>query len=137
MRQVIKTVSNKPVEFIPTSQKEDATLSKDAPEIKNRPLIFMVRKLTREDRFNLQSLAEINEKNGEINVSNMGTVAKYIWDNCVVEVLNLMSDIGEFDSAKGKIKNSLFSAEGLEQDVAEVIKFIQDSSSFTEEEAKN
>ena len=57
-----KTVSTSLVEFIPTKHKDDPDLSKTAKDIKDRPLIFMVRKLTREDRLNLRSLTSFEKR---------------------------------------------------------------------------
>lgn len=138
MRQVLKTVDNKPCKFVPT---QDAGLSESAPEIKNRPLVVMHRKLTREDRLNMRGLIEFEERmvdgQAQVVALNIGSVAKYIWENCVIEVLNVLTQDGEFESVKGKQKDDLFATEGMDNEIMETIKHIQDVSSFTEAEAKN
>lgn len=138
----LKTVSSNLVEFIPKAHLEDAELSRTAKEISKRPLIFKVRKLTREDKFNIRSLAQVEtrEVEGEDGtvVTNSGTVLKYIWENCVIEVLNVLTDEKEHESVKGDLKNQLFgSYEGMDTEIMEAIHFVQNLSTLTDTEAKN
>jgi hypothetical protein len=134
MRQVLKTVDSKPLKFVPT---QDPELKEDAKEIKDRPLVVMHRKLTREDRLNMRGLLDIEERNGGVVATNIGSVSRYVWEHCVIEVLNVLSDAGEFESVKGKQKDALFNTEGIDSEVFETVKHIQDVSSFSEDEAKN
>ncbi len=136
-RSSLKTLSITPVEFIPLFHKEDADLSKDAKEIENRPLIFIVRKLTREDRFNIRGLAEVASKDEIDRVTNMGSIFRYIFEHCVLEVKNVLLEAEKLESVKGDKKNSLFNTEGIDLEIAECIAFIQEISSLTETEAKN
>lgn len=134
MRQALKTVDNKPQKFIPT---QDPELKEDAKEIKDRPLVVMFRKLTREDRLNIRGLVQIEERDGGVAATNIGTVSRYVWEHCVVEVLNLVTDTGDLESVKGKQKDALFNTPGIDNEVFETVRHIQDVSSFSEDEAKN
>lgn len=137
MRTVLKDVKIGPIEFIPSNHAEDQSLSKTAKEIKDRPLIFMVRKMTREDRYNIRGLLQ-TEVRGEENVAtNIGSVSRYIWNSCVLEVKNVLLDSGEFESLKGRAKDELFNTEGIDQEIMECVKHIQEISSLNEVEAKN
>lgn len=137
MRQVIKTVSSKPEKFIPKSHAEDQTLSEDAKDVKDRPLVFMWTKLTREDRYNISSLIKADKTDEETQVQNLGTLTRYIWEHCVVEVLNVLLDGEVIESVKGLEKNRLFNTQGMDGEIAEVIRHIQTQSNLTEAEAKN
>jgi hypothetical protein len=134
MRQALKTVDNRPLKFVPS---QDASLKEDATDIKDRPLVIMHRKLTREDRLNMRGLADLEERNGEVVVKNIGSVTRYIWENCVLEVLNVITDQGEFESLKGRQKDALFSTTGIDSEVMETVKHIQEVSGFSDAEAKN
>lgn len=140
MRKPLKTLLSGPFEFIPKSHSEDPSLNKNAPEIKNRPLIFMVKKMTREDRFNVRSILKTEEREvqGEKETVplNFGSVVRYVWENCVVEVKNVLLENEEHESLKGAEKDSLFDTEGLDLEIMECISHIQSISSFNEEEAK-
>lgn len=134
MRQAIKTVSSKAQKFIPSTHK---SFDEGAKEIKDRPLIIMGKPMNREDRYNLQSLIEVKGVEDGRYVSNLGTVSRYIWNNCAVEVLNVVAEEGDKESVKGYEKDRLFDARGLETEVAEFIRWVQDISRLDETEAKN
>ncbi len=138
MRQVLKTVDTKPMKFIPT---QDASLSETAQAIKDRPMVVMHRKLTREDRLNMRGLMKVDAREvdgkDETVAVNIGSVARHIWETCVLEVLNVLTEDGEFESVKGRQKDALFNTEGIDVEIMETVKHIQDVSSFTEAEAKN
>lgn len=134
MRQVLKTVDTKPMKFIPT---QDASLKEDASAIKDRPMVVMHRKLTREDRLNMRGLVELDDRDGQTVAVNIGSVARYIWENCVLEVLNVLTDAGEFERVSGRQKDVLFNTDGIDVEIMETIRHIQDVSSFSEAEAKN
>lgn len=135
MRQSIKTISIKPEKYIPKGQ--DEALKEDAKEVADRPLVMYWRKLSREDRYNLSSLVETKDVSEVTMVRNLGTVARYVWDNCVVEVCNVLLDDGTFESLKGVEKNRLFNTSGMDSEIADTIRHIQEQSRFTEAEAKN
>lgn len=141
MRQPLKSISASPVEFIPKKHLEDQSLSKTAKEIKDRPLIFMVRKMTREDRYNVRGLLDVDSRISEgqrVNVAiNIGSVSRYIWENCVIEAKNVLLDTGEFESLKGRAKDEIFDTEGIDEEIMECIKFIQELSSLNDDESKN
>jgi hypothetical protein len=136
MRKTIKTVSSKAQKFIPKGHEEYDEAAKD---IQDRPLVIMGRPLTREDRLNVQSLMETKDiaSDGSLVVSNLGTIARYVWNNCALEVKNVIADEGVFESVKGDAKNRLFNAEGLEDEVMQFVAWVQEISRFSEEEAKN
>ncbi len=71
------------------------------------------------------------------SVTNLGTVARYVWDNCVVEVQNVLLGDEALESVKGEEKNRLFNTSGMDTEIAEIIRHIQENSSFTDDEAKN
>jgi hypothetical protein len=135
MRKPIKPVSSKLQKFIP---KEHQDLQEDAKELKDRPMIIMGRPANREDRYNVSSLMETKNGLGEADekqtVANLGTVARYFWNHCIVEVHNVFEP---GDCIKGEEKNRLFNAEGMESEVAQAIAWVQEISRFTEDEAKN
>jgi hypothetical protein len=137
MRQALKNIEIGPVEFIPKAMAEDQSLSKTAKEIKNRPLVIMVRKMTREDRYNIRGLLQTETRGNDEVAVNIGSVSRYIWNKCVVEVLNVLLGEGEFESLKGRLKDELFDTEGIDGEIMECIRFIQDISSLNESEVKN
>ena len=143
-RQIYKTVTNPLVEFIPKVYQDDKSLDKNAPKIADRPLICMVRKLTREQNLNLQSLLDFKPSKDnptKDTVENFGTAAKYIWEHCVIQVKNVLLNIDgedkEFETLEGRDKNALFETKGIDYEIAECIQFIQSISNLTEVEAKN
>ena len=139
-RQAFKTITNTPVEFIPSKYKNDQTLSKDAALVKDRPMIMLVKKLTREDRLNLQFIAEFKPSKANA-LENVGSVTKFMWDRCVVEVKNVLMDedgqTKEYESVTGVTKNALFETSGIDEEIAECINFIQEISTLSDAEAKN
>ena len=139
MRKAIKTISSDLIKFIPKAHAEDKALSETAKELKDRPLVFMVRKMTREHRFNLGSLLDIRKASGQdsLTVGNLGTASRYIWESCVVSVKNVLTDEGEFEEVKGDQKNALFNTTGIDNEITECVKHIQDISTLDEAETKN
>ena len=100
----------------------------------------MVRKMTREHFHNLRSIVDTKKDNASeqgISISNVGTASKYIWESCVVEVKNVLTDEGEFESIKGDKKNALFDSVGIDAEITEAIQYVQSISSFSETEIKN
>lgn len=136
-RVTVKTISSKPQKFIPKTHTEDPELNEANKEIEKRPLVVYWRKLTREDRYNISSLVETKDVNDEAMIKNLGSVARYVWDNCVLECCNVLLDDGAKESVKGSEKNKLFNTEGMDSEIAEIISHVQKHSSFDEEEAKN
>jgi hypothetical protein len=97
----------------------------------------MVRKMTREDRYNIRGLLQTETRGNDEVAVNIGSVSRYIWNKCVVEVLNVLLGEGEFESLKGRLKDELFDTEGIDGEIMECIRFIQDISSLNESEVKN
>lgn len=137
MRQPIKSVSTKPEKYIPKAHRDDPDLSESAKEIKDRPLVFWWKRLTREDRYNISSLIEAKQIDEQTAIRNLGSLARYIWENCVTQVDNVLLDGEAHESMRGSDKNRLFATEGLDTEIAEVIRHVQEQSSLTETEAKN
>lgn len=137
MRKVLKDIKIGPVEFIPSNHAEDQSLSKTAKEIKDRPLVIVVRKMTREDRYNIRGLLQTENRNNEDVAVNIGSVSRYIWNTCVLEVKNVLLDSGEFESLKGRAKDELFDTEGIDSEIMECVRHVQEISSLNEVEAKN
>lgn len=136
-RVKVKTISTKLEKFIPPSHATDATLSESAKEIAERPLIALWKKLTREDRYNLASLVESKTVDEELSVTNLGTVARYVWENNVIELQNVLLEDEALEAVKGEEKNRLFNTSGMDTEIAEIIRHVQENSSFTDSEAKN
>jgi hypothetical protein len=134
MRKQIKFVSSKAQKFIP---KGHETFDENAKEIQERPMVIMARPMNREDRYNIQSLMEIKRNGEEASVSNLGTVARYLWDNCVLEVRNVVREDASLEVVKGAEKNQIFGAQGCEEEVAQAIAWIQEISRLNEDEVKN
>lgn len=136
-RVSVKSISTKAEKYIPKSHAEDASLSESAKEIADRPLVAYWKKLTREDRYNISSLVETKDVDNEAMIKNLGSVARYVWDNCVIELQNVLLEDGSHESLKGIEKNRVFNTEGMDAEIAEIISHIQRQSSFSEPEVKN
>ena len=148
-RKAIKTVSNEPIEFIPTEYKD---LDPKAEKMADRPLIFVGKKLTRDQRYTLQEFAEVEYPEGvdvdklskeelgrKIKIKGKGKAFKYVWDTCIKKVKNLIiiedGKIQEFEEFEdmGKVWNT----EGVDSEIFQAISFFMSQSEFTEEERKN
>ncbi len=140
-RKILKTISSELVEFIPSTHASDQELSKTAKDISKRPLIFKVRKLTREDKINIsfEGKRDIRDVDGQdqIVVVNAGTILKYLWENCVIEVHNVLFEDKEIEVARGEEKNALFDTTGMDLEITECLQFVQKLSTFSDDEAKN
>jgi hypothetical protein len=137
MRSVLKDIKIGPVEFVPSNHASDQSLTKTAKEIKDRPLVMLVRKMTREDRYNIRGLLQTESRNNEEVAINIGSVSRYLWNTCVLEVKNVLLASGEFESLKGRAKDELFDTEGIDAEIMECIRYVQEISSLNEVEAKN
>ena len=147
-RQSIKTINNGEIEFVPSKYKD---MDRKAESIYERPLIFMVKRLKREQRYELEALTSIrfnvdresidvkNLKAGEVTILGQGDATKYIWDNCVSKALNVIINENGEDKSYEVYDNckDLWNSFGLDDDISETVKFIIDQSKLTEEEAKN
>lgn len=140
-RQSLKTISPKAEKYIPKKYQEDVSLSEGASEVKDRPLIFEWKRLSREDKLNIQSMGGFNtsqtDEGPEVTLTRMGDVAKYIWDNAVAKVFNVILDDKPYDVILGAEKDKLWYSEGMDEDIVEIILHIQKESYLTEVEAKN
>ncbi len=134
MRKQIKTVSSKAQKFIPKGHED---FDENAKDIHDRPMIIMGRPMNREDRYNISSLMETKKVGEEASVSNLGTVARYLWNHCILSVHNVMKDEGNFEIVKGAEKDQIFDAQGCEDEVAQAIAWVQEISRLNEDEAKN
>lgn len=140
-RQTLKTISPKAEKYIPKKYLEDASLSEGAAEVKDRPLIFEWKRLSREDKLNIQSMGGFETSqtdNGpEITLTKMGDIAKYIWEKAVTKVYNVLLEDKALDVVSGADKDKLWYSEGMDEDIVEIILHIQKESYLTEAEAKN
>lgn len=133
-RKVIKTVSNKPTEFIPESHKD---LDPNAPEMLDRPLIFVGRKTNRDEQWAIQDFIELKDKeNSDKGVTGMGEAYKYLWKNIILEVKNVVTNEGEFESLKGKDKDFLWDQEEVSDEITEAITYFHYTSKLDEGEVK-
>ena len=138
-RTKVKTISKELRKFIPTSHAENPALTENAPEIENRPLIFFYKLMTREHRYNLRGLLNISKgfKEDLPTITNVGTAARYVFENCVIMVKNVLLDDEQLESCEGDVKDGLFDSKGMEAEITECIKHIQEESNLDEVEAKN
>lgn len=141
-RSAIKTISRVPEKFIPSKHKADPDLSEDAPNIKDRPLVFYVRKMSRDEQFRVRELIEFkDDSKPEKGFLGTGDLARYIWENNVTEVRNvLIMENGNpvtYESVAGQQKNDLWNTEGMEDEITEAIIFARGISALEEVEAKN
>lgn len=143
MRNRIKYISSKAEKFIPIAHAEDTTLKEDAAEIKDRPLIFWVRKLTRDEQFRVRELLELkDEADPAKGIKGSGDIAKFIWENCVISVQNVIieeedGNVVSFESLEGDAKNALWNTHGMDNEIQEAILFARAFSVHSEVEAKN
>lgn len=141
-RSAVKSISRVPEKFIPSNHKADPDLKEDAPDIKDRPLVFYVRKMSRDEQFRVRELIEFKDDlKPEKGLKGSGDVAKYIWENNVTEVRNvLIMENGNpvtYESVVGQQKNDLWNTEGMDMEINEAILFARNISVLEEAEAKN
>lgn len=141
-RQPIKTISVTPEKLIPKSHLADKTLREDAPDIKDRPLVFYVRKMSRDEHFKVREMLELKDDlKPEKGIIGSGNVAKYIWETNVTEVRNVVveeaGNVATFESLTGKAKDDLWNTEGMDSEIGEAILFARTTSQLDEAEAKN
>ncbi len=143
MRSKIKFISNKPEKFIPTVHRMDPSLLESNPEVKDRPMFFMIRKLTRDEQFKVREMLELkDEADPSKGIKGSGDIAKFIWENCIVSAHNILVDEGEevahgYEIMEGKQKNALWDTEGMDMEMHEAILFARTNSLHSEVEAKN
>jgi hypothetical protein len=140
-RQSLKSISPKAEKFIPKKYKDDPMLSEGAAEVADRPLIFEWKKLSREDKLNIQSMGgfqtDQTDEGPAVTLTRMGDVAKYIWNNAVTRLFNVILDDKPLDVISGPDKDKLWYSEGMEEEIIEVVLHIQKESYLTEVEVKN
>lgn len=152
-RKALKTLTNKVTEFIPESYKD---FKEDAEDIYERPLIFGGKRMTREQRYEFQDIIKVSYPKG-IDITKMdrselakvaktsgnGEAYKYVWDNCIYYLKNVIININgedkKYDKVEaGEIKDLLWeSAQDFDIDIIQAISHFITDSSFTEEESKN
>ena len=148
-RQPIKTVSNEPVEFIPTEHKD---LLPDAGKMLDRPMIFVGRKITRDQKYTLQEQTDVEYPEGvdvskvdqkeykdQIKITGKGKAFKYVWDNCITMVKNVVLEedgkVEEIEECTDLAR--LWNTEGNDSELFQAINFFMKTSELEEEEAKN
>ena len=84
------------------------------------------------------------EEQAELAItSRTGNAYKYVWDNCVVYLKNVILEIEgkevTYDKVEDKKTLQLIwdQAQNFDADVMNIVKHFVDSSQFTEEEEKN
>ena len=150
-RTPIKMVSNEPIEFIPEEYKD---LDPKAEKIADRPLVFVGKRMTRDQKFALQELMKFKYPEGvtfdtpeefqkAVEITGRGDAYKYIWDHCITEIKNVLlldpkdNKVVEYDVLKGKDRDKLWNTEGEDANILQAVAFFMDTSKFTEEESKN
>jgi len=147
-RKALKVISNEPTEFIPKEYKD---LDKKAKKMKNRPLIFWGKKLTRDQRYIFQEKMKLeypdnyDPKNEEsvkqIEITGKGDAYKFIFDKCITKIENVLLEtngkVEEIKVLEGKDKERYWNTEGDDVAILSAINYYVDSSSFDETEEKN
>lgn len=142
MRSKIKYISSSPEKFIPKSHVDDKTLSEDNADIFLRPMVFYIRKLSRDEQFKIQEMIELkDETNPTKGFKGAGDVARSIWENNVIEVRNVIVEesdgVKTYESLVGQGKNDLWNTVGMEHEIGEAIRYARNASAFEDAEAKN
>jgi hypothetical protein len=142
MRKAIKMISSKPIKFIPKSHASDPTLKEDAADIMDRPMVMFIRKLTRDEQFHISEMIEPKDVlEPSKGVIGSGEAARFVWENCVTEVRNVVvneaGEVSKYESLTGKLKDDLWNTEGMDGEITEAIFFARSTSRLDEEEAKN
>jgi hypothetical protein len=141
-RNVIKSISRMPEKFIPSTHRNDPSLKEDNADILDRPLIFYVRKLTRDEQFKVRELLEYKDDlHPEKGSKGLGDVLKFIWENNVTEVRNVViyegGQVVKHEGLAGAAKDALWNTEGMDVEINEAILFARGISSLEEAEVKN
>lgn len=141
-RNKVKSISTSPVKFIPTTHASDKSLDENAADIINRPLVFMVKKMSRDDHFKVRELLEFKDDlKPEKGLRGAGDVAKFIWENNILEVRNVVIQENgatiTHEFATDAVKNSLWDTEGMDAEINEAIIFAREASILSEPEVKN
>ena len=131
-RKVIKTVTNEAEEFIPESMKD---LDPAATVIADVPMIFVGKRTNRDQQWLLQDMIELKDpSNPDRGIKNMGIAFKYMWQNLISEVRNV---IEPGDSFKGAEKDALWdTSEGMDEEITEAITHFYTRSKLDESEVK-
>lgn len=130
-RKPITTVSNEPEEFICEWQKK---LDKNAKDIKDCPIVFIGKRLNRDQRYMVRDLMQLKDfKNPDKGIIGMGAGYKYMWENIITKVKNVYKP---GDSIEGDKKDALWDAENMETEQNEAITHFYVKSNPTEEESK-
>lgn len=141
-RNAIKTISRQPEKFIPSEHKADKSLDENAPDIMDRPLVFYVRKMGRDEQFKVRELLELkDELKPEKGSRGLGQVLKFIWVNNITEVRNVViqeaDQVAKYESLTGKAKDDLWDTEGMDREILEATMFSRGISVLEEPEVKN
>ena len=136
-RKAIKTISNREVRYIPEEQRD---LVESAEKMIDRPLVFIGKALTNDQKWIMRDIVVVDEKDGAKKVKGLGEAVKYIWQTCVSEVLNVIQkdengSITELKSVKGTDKDALWNT-NMEADIIEVCNHLRELSELDEEEVK-
>ena len=130
-RKAIKTVSNEPEEFIPEKMRE---LTNDGT-LEQTPMIFVGKRTNRDQQWLLQDMIELKDsKDPDKGIKNMGVAFKYMWQNLIIEVKNVLA-VG--DSFKGAEKDALWdTSQGMDDEITEAITHFYTRSKLDEDEVK-
>jgi hypothetical protein len=133
-RESVKYISRVPSDFIPKSHEEYKV---DAPEMKDRPMIFVGVSPNRDQSWAIQEMFELKDsKKPEKGVRGMGEAYKYMWENIISEVKNVITDKEELVSVTGEDKNKLWYAEGMESEITEAITHFYTNGKLDDNEVK-
>lgn len=148
-RKALKTLSSSTIDFIP---KEYEDMEVNAEDIYERPLIFVGKRMTRDQRFEFQECMKVEYPEGIdvskltqedlakiSDVSGKSKAYKYVWENCIIQFKNVILEIEGKDEAFDVYtdKDMIWNAEGLNSEIIQAIAYFISESSFSEDESKN
>ena len=149
-RKALKTISNVEIEFIPDEYKEfDAA----AVDIYERPLIFVGKRLSRDQYFEFQELTKAEYPEGmdvskmtkeervkHVVVSGKKEAYRYVWDNCVTKLKNVIIEKEDTVETMDECTDKQLiweGAEGLNTEIMQALAFFINESSFSDADSKN
>ena len=149
-RKVIKTLANVDREFIPDGYEE---FDANAADIYERPLIFVGKRMTRDQYFEFQECIKTDfpkgmdvekmskeERQKHAIVHGKKDAYRYVWDTCISKLKNVIIEVdGEIITMDECEDKDLIwkGAGGLQTEITEAITFFITESSFSGAESKN
>lgn len=157
-RNAIKLLSNKLVDYIP---KKYEGMDKDAEDIYDRPLTYLVKRLSRDDRYeliskmreefgtdfkeeDLDNADKVEEMVKKSRLSMTGDAYRFVFESCVAGFKNAIfvsEENGEevkLDETKDKkYVRAMWNSDSDDSELVDVVNYIIKISLLSGEESKN